>query len=182
MGRFKLSPPKPRGATPPELRAAVAAEARQLLRRWETAHPGNCLWSGAAAVTTCRVYGLRAVLQAGTAFWQRTASMDFTTNAFGYQWWGLQHPQTRERLREGLLPEMHVWAALPSCGELVDVAAGDFPAQCQRLIGQPWELPSPPDVLWASAKTMPREADYRPDLEAIAAALTLLLGYGMDLR
>lgn len=170
-----------RKETPPEVRERVVRHARMQLAIWARDRPGNCLLAAAATVLAGRGAGLPIQLQAGTAFWQRTASDDFATNAFGYQWMGLDDPETRAKIVADMLPEMHAWAGIPERGELVDLAARDFPSQCARLIGQPWELPPPPDVLWATGKTLPIEADYRPFPDAIAVGLLFLRRLGIPL-
>jgi hypothetical protein len=123
----------------------------------------------------------RVCVQAGSAFWPRVpVEQDdgITSLNFGYQF-DARHPLTLLALAGVLLgrgsgaalPEMHVWLGLPDSQELIDFTAGQWPVQCQALLGEPWLTPTPPDFLWCPASELPERVYYRPQREA-----TLLAG------
>lgn len=139
---------------------------------------GLCLYSGYFAVRELRKRGLNAQIQAGSAQWPLiTPEMDdgVRPTHFGYVWGEV--PVDPFKIAQGLLPEMHVWAAIAETGLVVDMAAGWFPAQAKAIQNFDWPGPKPPKFVWATAEQMPDWAVYQPAEDAIR--LTLGLVYRM---
>lgn len=135
----------------------------------------HCLIMAGCVITAAKVHSVRLVLQAGSAYWPRTTPETddgVEPNRFGYEFeW---NETSQARLSSGVLPEMHVWAADPVKMEIVDMTAGDFPAQCKRLIGLGWKAPPPPPCFWGEAHELPDIASYIPDRKATYVAAALL--------
>lgn len=134
----------------------------------------SCLYLAATAVVVLERHGVRAVLQAGTSQWPRIRPEEddgVCSTHFSYMWEPFSETTLR-KIREGLLPEMHCWAAIPETGELVDPSTRYLPSQCLITAGLEWTAPLPPDYLWADE--LPPAVVYRPDMLAIKLAITLL--------
>jgi len=165
-------------ATPGRLRSHLAGEARRLfLERHPNALPhASCLYWALAVIRACRECGIRAILQAGTAMWPRLRPEQddgLSPTHFSYVW-EPEAPLTLERLANNLLPEMHVWAAVPAEQEMVDLTTSFWPEQCQRLLGRDWPGDLPPSWLWATCEELPERVVYQADLRAIVAVYQLL--------
>lgn len=135
---------------------------------------GYCLWW---AHHTCKVLcraGLRAQIQAGTAYWPIiTEAQDdgVSPNQFGYCFeWNLQ---ASLKILNGLLPEMHVWVAI-GADTIVDVTTKYWPERCLQMIGKQWQCHKPPDYLWVTAESMPERVTYHPNMRAIELAYQIL--------
>jgi hypothetical protein len=129
-----------------------------------------CLLHAGAAIAQLRAYGVRAVLQAGSAGWLRVPpELDdgVSPDAFSYDF-----TADPGRLMAGLLPEMHCWAAVPATGELIDVTTCFQPGQCRSIMGMDWPGPPPLDFVWADR--LPPGCYYRPDPLAIKVAAVFL--------
>ena len=174
-------------------RRAVIEEAR---REFHDKFPlmrhatGTCLfWAWCAVAAVNRITNQRAILQAGTCYWPRMpkakAAKTQDIYLFGYEWkWD---DLAREKVRDGCLPEMHVWAAVPEEKLIIDMASGMFPAQCKKLLGREWESKKPPDCFWRRSydKVWPEDVVYKPDVQACLTAHLFIRGIieqgGVDL-
>ena len=86
---------------------------------------------------------------------------------FAYEWEGINHPKVQHRLQQGLMPEMHVWAADPVAMELVDTSTIHLAEQCRKQGGMEWTAPPPPSHLWAGREQMPPGWHYMAAADAI---------------
>lgn len=135
---------------------------------------GACLYQSHFLLQELQRDGVRGVVQAGNAHWQRVTDEKLRDESehlthVGYQWdpWSIE---SRVATKCGLLPEMHVWVGIPATRELVDLVPRQFGMLCEAL-GVPWEAPALPDYLWA--QNYPG-AIYGPDLAATVFAARLL--------
>lgn len=140
-------------------RPAVVAEARELVAaRWPGLDPdAACLYVAWSIVSVARVrFDHRLTIMAGSAHWPRlTPETDDgrSPHRFGYDW--TLSARSRQRVADGEMPEMHVWAFDPATREIVDATAGAFPRQCAKLIGFDWQAPLPPECFWDRADALP---------------------------
>ena len=165
---------------------AIVEDARRLVARYfsDVDERGCCLYLAGMAGVAAIKRGVLLIPQAGTCYWPRvTEETDDGTepNRFGYEWNGDPNSAKRAQLRPGIvpLPEMHVWCADPLAQEIVDLASGLFPEQCERIIHLPWKAPRPPDFFWGQGEDAPRGVRYDPDRSATALA-TLLIRDALD--
>ena len=109
-------------------------------------------------------FGWDFQLQGGTASFVRLADEDDdghedTHNAFSYVFEDSQ--VTRTAIREGRLPEMHVWVAC-AVNVIVDVTTGFQPAQCLARGKMPWTAPKPPPFVMFGVDDPPSGLFYAP--------------------
>jgi hypothetical protein len=142
-----------------------------------------CFYRTVLTVRALHARGERGILQAGTAEWAiRTPDQDdgISPTHFGYVWspdefdWTLLYDQ-------GVLPEVHVWAAMPASREIIDMSSGCFPEQAKLLMGWDWHAELPPKFLWTSE--LPSNAVYEAHPDATAFALALALAkFGIQIK
>lgn len=166
-------------------KAVLVREARDLAR--ETWGPpvlgGRCaLVSLALMAVAFYRYSRRLTLQAGTLQWRfRLPENDDGRGPTHFTYlYNPEHPLSAERLRQGALPEIHVWLGDVERQELVDPTTGDLPEHARRFIGVAWETRRPPDFLWAPIAEVPDDASYQPSEEATKTAGRILLGQPME--
>lgn len=156
-------------------KARIVARAEQLYRKHLVGDehvPGSCLYWAVSAIAAAREGGLRLVLQAGTAAFQRLPERldddELTTlTHFSYEW----QPGSRSLVNLGgklVLPEMHIWAADPVAGEIVDLSTRHLAEMCGATTGMPWLEAPPPAFLWA--RRLPAGWHYAPTQEATELA------------
>jgi len=115
--------------------------------------------------------GHRAIIQAGTASWKMVD--DHLDDGIAPNEWGytFQDDGTEtEQILMGIMPEMHVWVAIPDRSEIVDVMTG---YQVERALeaGHRWRAPHPPDWLWCKTNDVAKcGAIYVPHRKAIKYA------------
>ena len=160
-------------------RAAIVACARGMVAATVGTSPGGCVYLACAVALAARPYGRRLLPQAGSCTWRRTLDGDPEMRAFGYEWTSIYSPALAAA---GVLPEMHAWCVDPERRELVDVAAGEFPAMCRRTLGLSWTAPLPPDALWCSWDALPDGASYRATQQATEFAVDLMMEGGIAER
>jgi hypothetical protein len=166
-------------------RDALVRTIRKEMEQWHTSQPEKdkasigayCLWWAYHTVKVLKRAGIDAQLQAGTAYWSIvTPAQDdgVSPNQFGYKF--ESNSTTMLRLVQGVLPEMHVWAAVAKDSTIIDVTTKYWPERCKLLIGQEWLAPKPPDYLWAKG-ALPDGAIYQPDVQAIQLAYQILASF-----
>jgi GNAT superfamily N-acetyltransferase len=168
---------------------AIVALARKIRAEKYTSCPaqGACFWHALAVIEAAKRHGRRLVLQAGSASWRRVPErLDDGVSATHFSYvWEPDSPLTRAiiaRFFAGdtrMLPEMHVWAGDPATQELVDITTRYWPEQCKSLTGEDWLGPLPPDYLWTTARDLPDDAVYEPDMRAtmLAGKIAMLQGW-----
>jgi hypothetical protein len=140
----------------------IYQQARALLVEWygekmlET--PGACLYWTQVAMKILNKHGERVIFQAGTMLWTCT----LPNYAFGYEWTP-EEPFSQEAIAQGLIPEVHMWAALPDRNEIVDFSTHGFKRIATEQYGLSWETTDPPLYLWGAP---PEGVLYRPIAEA----------------
>ena len=136
----------------------------------------SCLYHAAALIFTAHQSesagnaGIQIQPQAGTAFFRRTPPhMDDLEqhSAFGYEWQGLDSPETIAACEAGIMPEMHVWCACAVNGILIDTTTKYIVEQCRIQGGMGWRMPKPPDFIWATRSEMPDGYVYLPQISAM---------------
>ncbi len=144
----------------------------------EILHPGRCLFFAIHTVKVLLEEGERAILQAGSAGWPRILPEQDNgkiSTHFSYMWTP-DEARSRIAVANGLLPEMHVWAAIPSRKEIVDMSTKLWPEQAQRLGGFDWPGTVPPDFFWGTADDLrSTKAFYWADADAIKHALKVIV-------
>jgi hypothetical protein len=166
-------------------RPRLAAEAARTAEFLVTLVGGDpaaaCLYYALAAAEALAARGERPVLQAGTHLWRCVASADddgVSPTHVGYVW-DPSDAASAAALELGLMPEMHVWVALPDRREVVDLTTRHLPERARRL-GLRWTEPQPPDYLWAGVADLPDGARLLPDGRAVAWVLRNMERAGAD--
>lgn len=137
-----------------------------------------CLYWAHYTVEVLKALGIRAIIQAGSASWPRVRpdQDDGTTPTHLTYAWEPNSVTTKTRLAAGVMPEMHVWAAIPDRGEIIDMTTRYWPKQCLLIQERDWPGEKPPTYFWGTAEELPDGVIYAPDMKAIALALHLLKG------
>lgn len=145
-----------------EIRSVMADEVPLVVR----VRGGACLYAAHFSVSVLRKHGFDAILQAGSLQWPRVAPEDddgVSPTHFAYMW-DPEGPTSLLAKSRGLMPEIHIWCAIPSTREIVDVVTKDLPADCHSKIGYDWPGELPPDYLWS--REAPANVYYIPNPEA----------------
>lgn len=156
----------------------IVAEIRARMRSF---YLGNhieaaCLyWAGIVCDELWSRYHVRTILQAGTMEWPCAAesSDEHAPTHFGYVW-EADSSVTRAMIAQDLMPEMHVWAAIPSRNEIVDVTTCFLIHQAKHRACIDWTAAPPPEFLWVLADQIPHGVIYHPDYEATKLAASML--------
>lgn len=115
----------------------------------------------------------RALVQAGSMNWEivppEKDDGKILTH-FGFEW-SPYNAISQAAMAQGLLPEMHVWIALPELQEIIDFATAGFPEFVTDELHLDWMSPPPPAFLWTKKEGMPRGCYYTPNLEATRLAM-----------
>jgi len=137
-----------------------------------------CLYWAHYTVEVLMALGIRAIIQAGSASWPRLRpDQDDGVSPTHHSYvWEPDSAATKFRLAAGDLPEMHVWAAIPERGEIIDMTTRYWPDQCLLIQGFDWPGDKPPTFFWGTADEVPDGVIYAADMKAIALALHLLKG------
>lgn len=163
-----------------EVQREVETLVRRVARRQGVEHMLAALcpvWAGATVHVLAR-HGVRACLQAGTAGWRRLRPEedDGVVDTHCSYVWELGSVETQVRLARGMLPEMHVWAAIVEDQVLIDFTTGRWLERFKQLTpALTWSAPLPPEFLWCQAEHLPAACYYQPDLEATRIADRFLL-------
>lgn len=147
---------------------AIFEEAKALLDEWYPDIPredGCCLYWNQVAMRTLLVHGYKPVMQAGSMHWKINHNPDpNVADTFGYEWSPDTH-LSQSQIYNGLLPEVHIWAALPETGELIDFSTGSIKAVATERFGFIWDREDPPEFVWGAP---PPGTVYMPNRQAIA--------------
>jgi len=146
---------------------------------YDGGRPGQaCLYWANYTVEVLRALGLRAIIQAGSASWPRLRpDQDDGVSPTHHSYvWEPDSAVTKARLAAGLMPELHVWVAIPHRREVVDMTTRYWPEQCLLIQQRDWPGDKPPKYCWGTADELPEGVLYAPDMKAIALALRLLKG------
>ncbi len=137
-----------------------------------------CLYWAHYTVELLAALGIRAVIQSGSASWPRLRpdQDDGVAPTHHSYVWEPHSAVTRARIAANTMPEIHVWAAIPERGELIDMTTRYWPEQCRLIQGLDWPNNQPPNYFWGTADELPVGVVYVPDMKAIALALHLLKG------
>jgi len=89
----------------------------------------GCLFYAAYTAVAVSRRGVRAVLQAGSASWLfKAAERDDGVGPTHYSYvFEANSRMTALRLGQGMLPELHCWAAIPQTGEIIDLTTRHLP-------------------------------------------------------
>lgn len=178
--------PTPHHVSGTRKRKLVADSRLLYLELWpELTREGACL---AHALTlqalAAKRFGLRLVLQAGTAFWPRIREDEddgSRPTRFGFKWNGLGDGVTKAMLGLGRLPEIHCWLGDPESNDLIDPTTGAWPLLAAEH-GLKWTAKRPPEFLWCelegfeakqAEKPQPFRVVYHVQREATIVALDL---------
>ncbi len=154
--------------TPTE-RELVVAYLRERMPHFYKGQPieAACLyWAGLVCAHLTKVHGIRTILQAGTMQWPCVAEDDGVSPTHFSYVWEPDSEVTRAMLRLNHMPEMHVWAAVPSRNEIIDLTTRYLVEQAKHRAGLEWSAAPPPDFLWCRADALPAGVRYKPAYEA----------------
>ena len=153
-------------------RKALVKQARALLKEKSplmSDNAGSCVYMTAALCAVAQLWNIRVVPQAGSAYWLR--QHPHINDFWGYEYLRPTDPK-------GLPLEIHVWAALPDSGEIVDLCTGEWRETCAMCEGDDWNEmtadakksfwpgPVPPDFMWIHSTNPPKNAMYLADPDA----------------
>ena len=147
------------------------------VQQLENRHYGSCLYYSHYLATQLFDLGKRVLIQAGSLQWPRILpSQDDgkCSTHFSYMWENIDE-KNRVAISRGVLPEMHVWCALPEEQELIDFSTGELPTQCEITTPMKWTRIQPPKFFWGGAKDIPEGVIYDPSYEASLLAMKLLI-------
>jgi hypothetical protein len=159
---------------PIERRQLIVADVRRIMEREHPAYiERRCLdWSRMLLKRLRAESGVRAVIQAGSFSWPivpEDLDDGVSPTHFSYVW-EPESTVSRQRFRDGLIPEMHIWVGLPETQEIVDLTTCFLPELVVQA-GLKWRTPAPPPFLWVTQDELPERVLYKPDKLAIALAL-----------
>lgn len=164
-----------------KVKKAIVSRAKRLRSKRYGNIPveGSCLYFAWAVCVAAQERGIRAILQAGTAYWPRinlARDDGLVDTHFGYEWGEELAQLILTRQGPFLGREMHVWAVIPETKEIIDLTTAYWPAQCRKLLGAEWTAPKPPAYLWARYDELPKGVVYEAKRDACELAVKLLVG------
>ncbi len=133
-----------------------------------------CVLYAAMGVIMLEKQGIRALLQAGNASYLYKAKEcdDGGDSHFAYVF-DPEQPRSAERIRQGMIPEIHCWIGLPETQEVVDVTTRFLPASLVDMNPTAvWTAPRPPDFFWGTADDMPPGWNFECKVEAMRYAFS----------
>ncbi len=157
-------------------RSEIISEARSLVHdHTPVGESGSCIFYADAVCRILGSHGIRAVIQAGSLCWPRvdmeTDDGEMDTH-FSYLW--SDTATNRVKGLSGMMPELHVWAAIPDRQEIIDLTTCHLVAQCKTKANLDWPGRKPPNHLWCTEEELPAHVIYRPDMEAIRLTIYML--------
>jgi hypothetical protein len=161
-----------------ETKDSIAKQTIELAERlWKeemnAVEGGKCVFYSAAALLVFKRLGVNVALQAGSMSWpviHLEEDDGVKATHFSYMWEGLT-AKNLNILASGLLPEMHVWVALPDAKSVVDFTTGELKKHAEK-VGVNWSGPEPLEYFWDTHT--PRGVVYTPDRVAIQVAAQLI--------
>jgi len=145
----------------------------QVKRQTAVLKPGRCLYATLIAYVELQKIYPDIVIQAGSLSWPivpKELDDGVSPTHFSFQW-SPDDPKSRWAQALGGMPEMHVWLAIPSTAEVVDMTTYEFPTLCEAMTKLPWQTPMPPDYLWVGFGSMPDNVVYEANADAIELAM-----------
>ncbi len=150
----------------------LVTQVHDIMGRWYADQPADergpigayCLWWAYFTCLVLRRHGIRAQLQAGSAYWPRiTREQDdgVSPDRFGYE-----YMPGRQAFGD-TLPEIHVWAAVMETQTFIDVTTPFWPEQASITCQMDWPGIRPPDYLWCQSQKFPDRVIYHANMEAI---------------
>jgi len=155
-----------------EAKREIYEESRARLESWytpETIKRGGCLYWAQCSGISLHKRGLCPSLRAGTMLWKMVAHDDgVSPTHFGYEW-SPTHPFSVAAVKEGKMPEMHVWNEVG--GMIVDFSTGQFKTIAEEIHKLKWTAPDPPRFLWGFP---PGDAVYHNEFAALRWAFRFI--------
>lgn len=121
----------------------------------------SCMWYAFETIRILDSYSIRAVLQAGSASWKVVPDENddgIKPTHYSYVCESLTSRDIMVMMTEGVLPELHVWAAIPSTNEVIDLTTRFLPRLCKES-GIELELKYPA-YLWEDVKRLSETGVY----------------------
>lgn len=151
------------------VRNRIVKEIRECMTKWyagDHIHAACLYWAGMTCYWIRTRYRVRAIIQAGSMSWPCVDKDDgMSPTHFSYVF-DPDDPASRAALRSGQMPEMHVWAAIPTDKTIIDLTTCYLIQQAKHRANIEWTAPMPPDHLWCRADDLPPGVLYRPAPEA----------------
>ena len=136
----------------------------------------SCMWYAFETIRVLNSYGTRAIMQAGSASWKIVPDDQddgVSPNQYSY----VCDISTRDvalLMVQGLLPEMHVWAAIPETNEVIDLTTRFIP-RLAKSIGSKCLVEQPP-YIWEDVKKLTRkDIYYKPNKSATQLVYHLIM-------
>jgi len=147
-------------------------------RRYTGDDPARaCLyWAQATTEVITVKTGQRCIIQAGTLNWPIvTVEQDDGVSPTHLSFeWNPDHIASKFARDCGKMPEMHVWAAIPDTGEIIDMTTRFLP-QIANTFKLVWRGPQPPEYFWGTSEELPDDRiRYAANMPAIRLALAMI--------
>jgi len=165
----------------------IVRDAEKIFKKKYTEHSkgsadGDCIFWALAVHEAARKNGRRLVLQAGSMQWKFIPDYlddGISANLFSYMWSPNEIASITAR-KNGLLPEIHVWAADPETQEIIDLSTRGFKDIAVNKHGLNWQTKNPPRYLWLTQEEYLAhpEATYSANQEATMFILRSLISDG----
>ena len=161
-----------------EIEAEIAGHFARVTGEVGRIYPEHlCMQWAFATAFTLQNWGFESCVNAGSArFLAVPGALDDgkSPTHLSYDWQGMSRDEIDARyLSLGILPEMHVWAAVPEFGLIVDMTTRFVPVVAAKH-GVRWLAEKPPACLWACALSeLPDGWSYNPSREASELAYEL---------
>jgi len=136
----------------------------------------SCIWYAHETVRELDRQGTRAVLQAGTASWmlippEKDDGISPTHYTYECE---IDRHSLMYMMATGILPEMHVWAAIPTTNEVIDLTTKYVPDLAKSL-GLKCHVEFP-DYVWEDVKSLSKKGMfYKPTMAATQLAMHLIM-------
>lgn len=146
--------------------------------RWMTDKlpTGRCLYASLMAYILLKDVYPDVFVQAGSMSWPIVTPENddgVSPTHFSYKW-SPHEPQSILAMFTHGMPEMHVWLAIPSRKELIDMTTYEIPALAATVAGCRWKAPPPPDFIWVPFDGLPEFTVYKAEKDAINMAMAFM--------
>lgn len=136
----------------------------------------SCLWYAHETIRELDRQGVRAVLQAGSASWlivPEEHDDGISPTHYSYEC-EITPRSLMEMITIGVLPEMHVWAAIPNTNEVIDLTTRYLP-ELSASAGLKCQIDYPPYV-WENVRVLSDMGMYyKPTMAATQLAMHLIM-------